>query len=84
METPQEFLRLESRRGSVVPLWVESQTATGKIWGEAREIPRGGLLRYTRFRVLFPWSDPPASGIYPIASGGLKGGRMIFSVCRDL
>jgi hypothetical protein len=54
MEPPQEFLRLESRRGSVVLLWVEIQTATGKIWGEAREIPRGGLLRYTRFRVLFP------------------------------
>jgi hypothetical protein len=34
--------------------------------------------------VLFPWSDPPASGIHPIASGGLKGGRMIFSICRDL
>jgi|FaiFalDrversion2_1042247.scaffolds.fasta_scaffold23052_1 hypothetical protein len=51
---PREVLRLESKRGSLAPLWVEIRTAAGEIWMEAREMPRGGLLRYTRFRVLLP------------------------------
>lgn len=51
-ESTLEILQLKCLSSSLQPLRVQICTAKGGFVGEVKEIPRGGILRFTKFRSL--------------------------------